>query len=173
VTCETAPHYWALTDEAVVGFGTSAKMNPPLREADDVAAIKVGLADGTIDCIATDHAPHTFTEKDVEFQLAPFGIVGLETSLGLTVTGLVEPGVLTLEQAIERMTSAPAAVLDLPAGAIREGGPADVTVFDPKAEWTVDPQVFASKSRNTPFAGMKLRGLIRMTMCDGRKVYEA
>ncbi|MBM3290857.1 MAG: dihydroorotase, partial [Candidatus Hydrogenedentes bacterium] len=116
VTCETAPHYWTLTDEAVVGFGTNAKMNPPLREAHDVAAIKAGIADGTIDCIATDHAPHTITEKDVEFQLAPFGIVGLETSLALTITGLVETGVITLERAIELMTAAPARILDLKYG---------------------------------------------------------
>ncbi|MBN2310556.1 MAG: dihydroorotase, partial [Candidatus Hydrogenedentes bacterium] len=111
VTCETAPHYWTLTDDAVVGFGTNAKMNPPLREAEDVAAIKAGLADGTIDCIATDHAPHTWTEKDVEFAFAPFGVVGLETSLALALTGLVEPGIVPIEKAIELMTLAPATIL--------------------------------------------------------------
>jgi len=171
VTCETAPHYWMLTDESVTAFSTNAKMNPPLREAEDVAAIRAALADGTIDCIATDHAPHTFTEKDVEFQLAPFGIVGLETALGLTITGLVELGVISLERAVALLTSAPAAILNLPAGSLREGGPADIAIFDPKAEWTVNPEEFASLSRNTPFAGQRLRGLVRTTICDGRVVY--
>lgn len=173
VTCETAPHYWTLTDEAVVTFSTNAKMNPPLREAEDVAAIRAAIADGTVDCIATDHAPHTFTEKDVEFQLAPFGIVGLETALALTITGLVEPGVVSLERAIELMTAAPARILNLPAGVLREGGPADICVFDPKAEWTVDPSAFASLSRNTPFAGRTVRGLVKATVCDGKVVYQA
>ncbi|MEA3364748.1 MAG: dihydroorotase [Candidatus Hydrogenedentes bacterium] len=168
VTCETAPHYWTLTDDAVTTFNTNAKMNPPLREAEDVEAIKEGLRDGTIDCIATDHAPHTPTEKDVEFDYAPFGIVGLETSLGLVITELVEPGVLTLEQAIGLMTYAPARILDLPAGKLEEGGPADVTIFDPKAEWTVDPAAFLSRSRNTPFAGRTLHGRVKATLCDGR-----
>jgi dihydroorotase len=171
VTCETAPHYWTLTDEAVTTFSTNAKMNPPLREAQDVAAVRAAIADGTIDCIATDHAPHTVTEKDVEFQIAPFGIIGLETSLALAITGLVEPGVVSLERAIALMTSAPASILNLPVGALREGGPADVTVIDPKAEWTVDPERFASLSRNTPFAGSKLRGLVKATICDGRVVF--
>lgn len=171
VTCETAPHYWMFTDDAVLAFDTNAKMNPPLREAADVEALKAALADGTIDCIATDHAPHTPTEKDVEFALAPFGVIGLETSLGAVITGLVEPGVISLERAVELMTAAPARVLGLPAGELREGGPADVTVFDPEAEWTVDPEEFASRSRNTPFAGMRLRGLVMATICDGKAVY--
>ncbi len=173
VTCETAPHYWTLTDDAVAEFDTNAKMNPPLREAEDVAAILAGLADGTIDCIATDHAPHTFTEKDVEFNLAPFGIVGLETALGLTVTELVEPGVVTLERAIALMTCAPASIVGIPVGQLREGGPADIAIFDPKAQWTVDPSAFASLSRNTPFAGRTLRGLVKSTICDGKVVYKA
>lgn len=168
VTCETAPHYWTLTDDAVTNFDTNAKMNPPLREAGDVAAIKEGLKDGAIDCIATDHAPHTRTEKDVEFDYAPFGIVGLETSLGLVITELAEPGILTLEQAIGLMTHAPARILELPAGKLEEGGPADITIFDPKAEWTVDPAAFLSRSRNTPFAGRTLRGRVKATLCDGR-----
>lgn len=176
VTCESAPHYWTLTDDAVVGFGTNAKMNPPLREAVDVAAIKAGIADGTIDCIATDHAPHTPAEKDVEFQLAPFGIVGLETSLALAITGLVETGVITLERAIELMTSAPARILDLKyaqfeAGVLREGNYADICIFDPKAEWTVNSNEFHSLSRNTPFTGMKLRGLVKKTLWRGSVVY--
>ncbi|MCX5757501.1 MAG: dihydroorotase, partial [Candidatus Hydrogenedentes bacterium] len=172
VTCETAPHYWMLTDEAVTTFSTDAKMNPPLREASDVAAIRAAIADGTIDCIATDHAPHTVSDKDVEFQLAPFGIVGLETALGLAVTGLVETGVVSLERAVELMTAAPARILGLPVGTLSEGGPADIAVFDPNAEWTVDPTLFASLSRNTPFAGESLRGKVMTTICDGNVVYQ-
>ena len=168
MTCETAPHYWTLTDDAVTTFDTNAKMNPPLRETEDVAAIKEGLQDGTIDCIATDHAPHTPTEKDVEFDYAPFGIVGLETSLGLVLTELVEPGVLTLERAIALMTHAPAQILALPAGRLEARGPADIAIFAPNAEWTVDPAAFLSRSRNTPFAGRTLRGLVKATLCDGR-----
>jgi dihydroorotase len=173
VTCETAPHYWTLTDDAVTDFGTNAKMNPPLREAQDVAALKRGLADGAIDCIATDHAPHTFTEKDVEFQIAPFGVIGLETALALAITELVEPGILPIERAVELMTIAPARALGLRAGVLRPGEPADVTVFDPLAEWTVDPSTFASRSRNTPFAGRKVHGQVRATICNGRIVYRA
>lgn len=172
VTCESAPHYWMLTDAAVEQFGTNAKMNPPLREAIDVAGIKAGIADGTIDCIATDHAPHTPAEKDVEFALAPFGILGCETSLALTITGLVEPGTISLERAVELLSIAGARIVELPAGKLYEGGPADITIFDPKAEWTVDPKSFYSLSRNTPFTGMKLRGVVKKTICDGQVVYE-
>ena len=171
VTCETAPHYFTLTDRAVAEHGANAKMNPPLREAQDVAAVKEGLADGTIDCIATDHAPHTQAEKDVEFQLAPCGIIGLETSLALTLTELVEPGAIALERAIELMTLAPARILGLPVGRLEPGGPADITVFDPKAEWTVDPKAFVSMGRNTPFAGRTVRGLVETTIHGGRVVY--
>ncbi len=173
VTCETTPHYWSLTDDAVTDFSTNAKMNPPLREAEDVAAIKEAIQDGTIDCIATDHAPHTVTEKDVEFDYAPFGVVGLETSLAMGITELVEPGLITLERLVELMTSAPAEILNLPAGALKEGNAADITVFDPKAEWTVDPAEFLSLSRNTPFAGRVLRGVVKTTLCDGRVAYKA
>ncbi len=173
VTCETAPHYWTLDDTAVERRGTNAKMNPPLREPHDVEAIKAAIADGTVDCIATDHAPHTPTEKEVEFELAPFGIVGLETSLALGITHLVEPGVITLERLIELMTVAGANILDLPAGRLYEGGPADITIFDPKAEWIVDPNEFASLSRNTPFTGDTLHGLVQRTICNGETVYEA
>lgn len=173
ITGETAPHYWTLTDDAVVTYNTNAKMNPPLRNEEDVAAIREAIADGTIDCIATDHAPHTPTEKDVEFADAPFGIVGLETSLALVLTELVEPGVIPIERAIELMTSAPAAILGLDAGQLRKDGPADLTIFDPKAEWTVDPARFASKSRNTPFTGRTVRGVVKATICDGKLVYTA
>ncbi len=171
VTAETAPHYWTFTDEAVVNFDTNAKMCPPLREPEDVEAIKAALAEGVFDCIATDHAPHTPTEKDVEFAVAPFGIVGLETALGAVIKGLVEPGVLTLERAIELMTSSSAAILGLDVGVLKEGGPADVTLFDPEAEWTVNPDEFASLSRNSPFQGMTLKGIVKQTICNGESVY--
>lgn len=171
VTCETAPHYFTLTDDALVAFDTNAKMNPPLREPTDVAAIKQGLRDGTIDCIATDHAPHTVTEKEVEFALAPFGVVGLETALALTLTELVGPGIIALERAVELLTSSPASILGLPAGRLEEGGPADVAIFDPNAEWTVNPAEFVSLGRNTPFAGRTVRGRVLATFCDGRRVY--
>ena len=173
ITGEATPHHWTLTDDAVVTFNTNAKMNPPLREAVDVAAIKAAIGDGTIDCIATDHAPHTPTEKGVEFSEAPFGIIGLETSLALTITELVEPGIITMERAVELMTIAGARILDLDAGVLRVGGPADVTVFDPKKEWVVEAAKFASKSRNTPFEGWTLRGEVLATICDGEFAYRA
>ncbi len=173
VTCETAPHYWTLTDEAVKNFDSNAKMNPPLREALDREGIIAAIKDGTVDCIATDHAPHTPTEKSVEFSMAPFGILGLETSLALTLTGLAGPGHITLERAIALLTCEGAKVCNLEAGKLEEGGPADVTIFDPKAEWEVDPNDFASKSRNSPFAGQTLRGRVCHTLCDGEIVYSA
>lgn len=173
VTAETCPHYWTLTDDAVEEQGSNAKMNPPLREEEDRRAIIAAIKEGIVDCIATDHAPHTVAEKDVEFEDAPFGILGLETSLALGVTGLVKPGHISLERLIELMTSAPAAILGLDAGVIREGGPADITVFDPEEEWTVDPETFESNSRNTPFADYQLRGRVRYTFVDGEAVYTA
>ena len=173
VTCETAPHYWTLTDEAVMTHGSNAKMNPPLREEADRDAVRNAIAEGVIDCIATDHAPHTVAEKDVEVQLAPFGILGLETSLGLVITELVEPGVISLERAVDLMTRRGAEVLGLPVGRLYEGGRADVTLFDPKAEWTVNPEESASLSRNTPFAGRALRGQVKATICGGHVVYRA
>ncbi len=173
VTCETAPHYWMLTDDAVKTFNCNAKMNPPLREPEDVKAILEGIKDGTIDCIATDHAPHTPTEKAVEFALAPFGIIGLETSLALAITGLVEPGHITLERAVALMTAAPSRICDLNAGVLVEGGPADITLFDPKSEWTVRAEEFASRSKNSPFIGHTLRGKVKCTICDGNVVYFA
>ncbi len=173
ITGEASPHHFTLTDDAVLAFDTNAKMNPPLREAEDVAAIKRAIADGTIDCIATDHAPHTPTEKDVEFAAAPFGVIGLETSLALTITELVEPGLITLERAIALLTTAGANIIGLPAGVLREGGPADLCLFDPKAEWIVDPEKSKSRSRNTPFAGRRLKGKVRYTICEGKTVYTA
>jgi len=171
VTAEATPHHFTLTEEAVDGYRTDAKMNPPLRTAEDVAAVRAGIADGTLDVIATDHAPHHYDEKEQAFDEAPFGIVGLETALGLAVTELVEKGVITLPQLVERMSTAPARAFRLPGGTLRPGSPADVTVFDPSAEWTVEPEAFLSRSRNTPFGGWRLRGRALYTIVGGRVVW--
>jgi dihydroorotase len=166
VTCETAPHYFTLTDDAVRGYDTNAKMNPPLREADDVAAIKEGLSDGTIDCIATDHAPHHLDEKDVEFNAALNGIIGLETSLPLSLK-LAEDGVLTLHQLIEKMSINPSKILGISRGSLRVGSVADMTVIDPSAVWTVEAEKLAGKSRNTPFSGWQMKGAATCTILGG------
>jgi dihydroorotase len=158
VTCEVTPHHIALTDEAVAGFDTNTKMNPPLRSKEDVEALKKGLKDGTIDVIATDHAPHSFDEKQVEYQSAPFGIVGLETAIGLVVTELVNTGVLSFSQMIEKMSINPRRILNLPEIRIAEGQTANLTIFDPSCEWIVDTQAFKSRSKNSPFGGKKLTG---------------
>ncbi len=170
VTCETCPQYVALTDEACYEYNTNAKMSPPLRTAQDQDAIKAGLADGTIDAIATDHAPHAPHEKEQEFARAPFGMLGLETSLGLVVTHLVKPGVLTLSQMVEKMSLAPARILGLPAGTLSVGAPADITIFDPDAEWTVDVNAFHSKSRNSVLDGARLTGRAVATFVAGKRV---
>jgi len=172
VTAEACPHHFTLTDALVRGYNTHAKMNPPLRTGEDVRAIKDGLRDGTIDVIATDHAPHAAQEKQQDFTEAPFGIVGLETALPLTL-GLVEEGVLSLEQAVTKLTSAPAATFGLRKGTLAPGADADLAIVDQHAQWEVDPSKFRSKSRNTPFAGWKVKGLVKMTIVGGRVVYEA
>ena len=158
VTCEVTPHHFSLTDEIVRSFDTNAKMNPPLRPREDVEAIRAGLKDGTVDVIATDHAPHSFDEKEVEFQAAPFGIVGLETGLGLALTELFHTNLVSLERIVELLAVNPRRILRLPDVAIAEGAMANLTVFDPAQEWVVDPARFRSKSRNTPFAGRRLKG---------------
>ncbi len=170
VTCETCPHYFSLNEEAVRDYDTNAKVNPPLRTAKDVKAIMLGLRDGTIDVIATDHAPHNIEEKNVEFNAASSGMIGLETALALTLTRLVEPKILTLKQAVEKMTTAPARILNLNKGTLKPGADADIILVDPKAEWTVDPAKFASKSKNTPFAGWKLKGRVLYTIVGGKVV---
>lgn len=167
VTAETAPHYLILTDQAVGAYDTHAKMNPPLRSKADRTAVRRGLARGVIDAIATDHAPHSELEKQVEFDKAAFGVVGLETALGL-VLQLVKEGVLTMAQAVERMSAAPARILGLTGGSLKKGGPADVTVIDPQRPWTVEPREFKSCSRNTPFAQTTLPGRAVLTVCQGR-----
>ncbi len=171
VTAEACPHHFTLTEELARGYNTHAKMNPPLRTGQDVQAIKEGLRDGTIDVIATDHAPHATQEKQQEFTEAPFGIVGLETALSLTLA-LVEEGVLTLESAVDKLSTAPAKAFSLNAGTLAVGAPADVAIVDPDRQWEVDPARFRSKSRNTPFAGWKVKGRVTTTIVSGRVVFE-
>lgn len=167
VTAETCPHYFTLTEDAVRGYNTMAKMNPPLRTAEDVAAVKQGLKDGSIDAIATDHAPHALDEKAAEFDSAPFGIVGLETALGLSL-GLVQEGVLNHSDLIERLSLAPARILGLKKGTLSVGADADITIIDPGMRWRVNASDFKSRSRNTPFEGWDLTGKAIMTIVRGR-----
>jgi dihydroorotase len=171
VSAETAPHYFSLTEEAVIGFDTLAKMNPPLRTKDDLLAIQKGLKDGTIEAIASDHAPHSPLEKDVEFDLAAMGIVGLETTLPLTLN-LVHRGILTLPQAIAKLTQGPARILKLDGlGRLTPSGPANLTIIDPDLEFQVDIRSFVSKSKNSPFHGWELKGKAVLTMVEGRIVF--
>ncbi|MGD1045827.1 MAG: dihydroorotase [Bacteroidota bacterium] len=158
ITCEAAPHHFTISDDAVESFDTNLKMNPPLRAKADVQAIKEALRDGIIDVIATDHAPHTIDEKEVEFAQAPFGIVGLETAIGLSITELVHQNYLTLIQLIEKLSVNPRRILSLPTITIQEGEIANLTLLDPTMEWTVDIQSFHSKSKNSPFDGCILKG---------------
>lgn len=172
VTAEASPHHLLLTDEAVDGYRTEAKMNPPLRTEADRAAVMEGLRDGTLDVIATDHAPHHYDEKERAFDDAPNGIVGLETAVGLMLTHVVGKGVIDLPTLVERMSVQPARAFRLPGGTLAVGSPADVTVLDLEAEWTVDSATFRSLSSNTPFAGWELTGRAVTTIVDGRVVYE-
>jgi dihydroorotase len=172
VTAEVTPHHLTLTDAACCGYDTATKCAPPLRTDADIAALKEGLADGTIDCIATDHAPHAAQEKDVEFDQAAFGMIGLETALGLCLK-LVDDKVLTLPQLVGKLTSGAAKVFELPAGTLARGATADVTVFDPRRMWKVDRTQLRSKSRNTPFHGWELRGQVTHTIVGGKLVFQA
>jgi dihydroorotase len=171
VTAEATPHHFTLTDVACDGYNTNAKMNPPLREAEDVAAIRGALRDGTIDVIASDHAPHHYDAKERDFDDAPFGIIGLETALALGITELVNRGVLTLPQLVARMSSEPARVFRLAGGTLKVGSVADVVVFDPAAHWLVDASSFRSKSRNSPFIGRQLVGRVERTIVGGTTVF--
>ncbi|AKU91023.1 dihydroorotase [Vulgatibacter incomptus] len=172
VTAEATPHHFTLTDEAVGTYDTRAKMCPPLRTQADVDAVLVGLADGTIDAIATDHAPHSAVEKDVEFERAANGIVGLETALPLTLA-LVRSGAISLMRAVELLSLGPAKAFGLPGGRVAEGEVADLAIVDPEAEWRVDPARFESKGRYTPFEGWTLRGRVDLTLVGGAIVYES
>lgn len=173
VTTEICPHHFTLTDECLRSFDSNFKMSPPLRSRKDVETCIAGLADGTIDVICTDHAPHAPEKKMRELDQAPFGIVGLETCLGLVVTKLIEPGILDWPTAIAKLTINPARILGIPKGTLAVGADADVTIIDPDAQWTVDPAKFRSKSANTPFAGWQLRGRAETVIVGGRVKYEA
>lgn len=172
VTAEACPHHFTLTDESVKSFNTNFKVNPPLRTAEDVAAIKEGLKDGTIDCIVTDHAPHTQEDKEVGFDNAPFGMIGLETSVGLTITELVDKKILSWPQMADRMSAAPARIVGLKGkGVLAEGQDADVTLIDPNKEWVVRKEEIVSKSKNSPFIGRTLKGKVFVTIYNGKIVY--
>ena len=171
VTAEVCPHHLSLTEEMVEGYDTNAKMNPPLRTAADVEALQHAVRDGTIDVVATDHAPHHYDEKEREFADAPNGIVGLETALSVLVTWLVVPGIIDYATLVERMACAPARVFGLPGGSLARGSAADITVFDPDREWRVEPAAFVSKGRNSPYAGQTLRGRAMVTIVEGRVVH--
>ncbi|NQT00060.1 MAG: dihydroorotase [Candidatus Omnitrophica bacterium] len=173
VSAETAPHYFSLSDEDATGFDTNMKVNPPLRSGDDLQAIKQGLRTGVIDAIASDHAPHTVNEKDIEFDRAAFGMIGLETLLSLGLTELVEKKILTLPQLIEKITVNPAKILGIAAGSLSLGSPADLVIFDPSKEWLVKRQEIVSKSKNSPFIGRTLKGLVEYTIHKGQIVYKA
>jgi dihydroorotase len=170
ITCDTCPHYFTLTDEATLGFDTNTKVNPPLRSKEDVKALKEGLKNNTIDIIATDHAPHEGSSKDVEFNLATFGISGLETAFALSLS-LVHEGVLTLKELLKKFTVNPAKLLKLPYGELTPGKVADLIIFNPDIEWVVDKNKFLSKGKNTPFHGWKLKGKNLLTIVDGKIVY--
>jgi len=172
VTAEATPHHLALTQEALRGRESVFKVSPPLRSASDVAAVIEAVRDGTIDCLATDHAPHTAAAKAKGLVAAPFGMIGLESALPVYVRALIEPGILEWPDLLARLTINPARVLGLPYGTLAVGAEADVTVIDPEAEWTIDPGQFASRGRNCPFAGWKVKGRVKWTLVGGRVVYE-
>ena len=173
VTAETCPHYYAATDEIIKTFDTNTKVNPPIREEMDRQAVIEGLQDGTLDCIVTDHAPHHINDKNVEYNVAAFGISGIETSLGFAITYLYKTGVLSLPQIAEKMSAAPARIFGLEGGCIQVGGVADVTIVDLEKQWTVDPQAFVSKGKNNPFGGYRLYGAVECTIVDGQIKYKA
>jgi dihydroorotase len=172
VTAETAPHYFSLTEEAVGEYDTNKKMNPPLRCESDVAAIREGLRDGTIDVIASDHAPHTENEKAVEFDRAEFGVTGLETELSAGITRLIQPGILTWSEWVRKVSLNPARILGIPGGTLGIGKPADLVIIDAGKEWAVTKEGFVSKSKNSAFLGARLRGVVEYTVCGGEVVYK-
>ncbi|MDY2618814.1 MAG: dihydroorotase [Oscillospiraceae bacterium] len=172
ITCETCPQYFTLNQREILEQGAMARVNPPLRTSRDVAAVLAGVKDGTIDCIVTDHAPHTAEEKARGLEKAPSGMVGLETSLGITLTQLYHTGEMTLPEIIAKMTVNPARILNLDCGRLSAGSAADLTIFDPNEEWVVDAEKFASKGRNTPFNGRTLKGKVKYTIVGGKIIYQ-
>lgn len=172
VTAETCPHYYAVTDDVITGFDTRTKVNPPIREEMDRQAILAGLKDGTLDCIVTDHAPHHINDKNVEYNLAAFGISGIETSFGFAITYLYKTGVLSLPEIAEKMSAAPARILGLQGGKIEVGGVADLMIADLDEKWTIDPANFVSKGKNNPFEGYELCGVVKYTIVDGEVKYQ-
>ena len=172
ITCETCPQYFTITEDEILNKGALARVNPPLRTEKDMKGILAGLKDGTIDVIATDHAPHSVEEKSREVSKALSGMVGLETSLALTLTQLYHTGKMELPDIIRRMTSNPASILHLQKGRLSQGSDGDITIFDPDEEWVVDPEQFASKGRNTPFAGKTLKGKVKYTIVAGKVIYQ-
>lgn len=173
VTAETCPHYFILTDDIITGYDTDTKVNPPVREEKDKNAIIAGLKDGTLDCIVTDHAPHSLKDKQVEYNLAAFGISGIETSFALSYTYLVKSGVMSLRELMDRMSSSPAKILGLEGGVIEEGAPADLVIADLAEKFVIDPAKFLSKGKNTPFKGFEVYGAIKYTLVDGAIKYKA
>jgi dihydroorotase len=173
VTCETAPHYLSLTEEAVAGYDSNMKMNPPLRSAGDREALRRALAQGAIDAIASDHAPHTENEKEIEFERAEFGVIGLETELAVTITELIETNLIGWSGLVERMCWAPAQILGIPKGTLSAGAGADIIIVDPGKEWVVQKTGFVSKSKNSSFLGRALKGVVAYTICNGSLVYQA
>lgn len=172
ITAETAPHYFTLTDKACDGYNTNAKMNPPLRDDEDVAAVIEGLKDGTLDAIATDHAPHHYDEKEIEFDLASNGIVGIETSLALGVTYLVKTGLISMSELIQKMSANPAEIIGIDRGTLGVGKVADIVVFDTENSFVVDKEKFESKGKNTPYDGYELWGEVQLTVANGKVVYK-
>jgi dihydroorotase len=172
VTCETAPHYFTLDEEAVSGYDTNMKMNPPLRSKDDVVAIKQGLSDGAIDAIASDHAPHTENEKEIEFDRAEFGVVGLETELAVAITELIHTGLITWPELVKKIAFIPAKILGINKGTLSVGADADIVIVSPDKEWIVEKSGFLSKSKNSAFLGKHLKGVVEYTICAGKIVYK-
>jgi len=172
VTAETAPHYFSLDEEAVLGFDTNMKMNPPLRSKDDVVSIRQGLEKGIIDAIASDHAPHTENEKDIEFERAAFGVIGLETELAVSITELIAPGLLTWPELVNKMAYNPAKILGINKGTLKLGCDADIIIISPGKEWVVKKDNIISKSKNSCFLNKKLKGVVEYTICGGKIAYK-
>ncbi|MDI6606022.1 MAG: dihydroorotase [Candidatus Omnitrophota bacterium] len=173
VTAETAPHYFALDEEGALGFDTNRKMNPPLRSKKDVAAIRQGLKDGTLDAVASDHAPHTESDKEIEFERAEFGVTGLETELAVSITELIRPGVLDWSELVKKLSLNPARILKIDKGTLAVGADADLIVVNPDKEWVVQREGLVSKSKNSPFLGTRLSGVVEYTICGGKIAYKA